>query len=266
MARCVLRRAERRQVVAAVVHGSAPSQRAHHPGRESLRHGTEALRGAVYAVAAGACDIALAMGVEKLKDTGFGGLPERTKGTFEDLYLPSSTAPAPSPSWRAPTPASTAIRWRISSAPWPISPARAMRTRRAIQRRICATASPSSRCSMRRSFLSARRARLLRRERRRRMRHRHHARDCARSRQARCGIRSGAAARAQQRVEMGHRSWDGTHTLTTPLAARRAYAEAGLTDPRGQIDLIEVHDCFSITELVLMRISGCPTSAARLTM
>src|SRR5260221_9432280 len=28
--------------------------------------GTEALRGAVYAVAAGACDIALAMGVEKL--------------------------------------------------------------------------------------------------------------------------------------------------------------------------------------------------------
>src|SRR5262245_40636155 len=55
--------------------------------------GTEALRGAAYAVAAGACDIALAMGVEKLKDTGYSGLPERTKGTFEDLYLPGSTAP-----------------------------------------------------------------------------------------------------------------------------------------------------------------------------
>jgi len=55
--------------------------------------GTEALRGAVYAVAAGACDIAMAMGVEKLKDTGYAGLPERTKGTFEDLYLPGSTAP-----------------------------------------------------------------------------------------------------------------------------------------------------------------------------
>ena len=37
--------------------------------------GTEAFRGAVYAVAAGACDIALALGVEKLKDTGYGGLP-----------------------------------------------------------------------------------------------------------------------------------------------------------------------------------------------
>ena len=43
--------------------------------------GSEALRGAVYAVAAGAADIALALGVEKLKDTGYGGLPERTKGT-----------------------------------------------------------------------------------------------------------------------------------------------------------------------------------------
>jgi acetyl-CoA C-acetyltransferase len=55
--------------------------------------GTEALRGAVYAVAAGAVDIALAMGVEKLKDTGFAGLPERTKGTFEDLWQPGFTPP-----------------------------------------------------------------------------------------------------------------------------------------------------------------------------
>ena len=50
--------------------------------------GTEALRGAVYAVAAGACDIALAMGAEKLKDTGYAGLPERTRGSFEDLWQP----------------------------------------------------------------------------------------------------------------------------------------------------------------------------------
>ena len=55
--------------------------------------GTEALRGAVYAVAAGACDVAMAVGVEKLKDTGYPGLPERSKGTFDDLWLPNSTAP-----------------------------------------------------------------------------------------------------------------------------------------------------------------------------
>jgi acetyl-CoA acetyltransferase len=37
--------------------------------------GTEAFRGAVYGVASGAYDICLALGVEKLKDTGYGGLP-----------------------------------------------------------------------------------------------------------------------------------------------------------------------------------------------
>src|SRR5580698_9526336 len=56
--------------------------------------GTEALRGAVYAVAAGAVDIALAMGAEKLKDTGYGGLPVQTKGTLNDLVMPYSSAPA----------------------------------------------------------------------------------------------------------------------------------------------------------------------------
>src|SRR3546814_4427397 len=39
--------------------------------------GTEALRAAVYAVASGAIDFGLALGVEKLKDTGYGGLPLR---------------------------------------------------------------------------------------------------------------------------------------------------------------------------------------------
>src|SRR6202048_290342 len=55
--------------------------------------GTEALRAAVYAVAAGACDVALALGVEKLKDTGYGGLPLRTKGLANDLWMPYGSAP-----------------------------------------------------------------------------------------------------------------------------------------------------------------------------
>src|SRR5690349_14285722 len=55
--------------------------------------GTEALRGAAYAVAAGAYDIVLALGVEKLKDTGYGGLPARTRGVANDLWLPNATAP-----------------------------------------------------------------------------------------------------------------------------------------------------------------------------
>jgi acetyl-CoA C-acetyltransferase len=47
--------------------------------------GTEALRAACYAVASGACDIALALGVEKIKDLGFGGLPRANEG---EGYLP----------------------------------------------------------------------------------------------------------------------------------------------------------------------------------
>src|SRR3546814_6929722 len=55
--------------------------------------GTEALRAAVYAVASGAIDFGLALGVEKLKDTGYGGLPLRTKGLANDLWMPYGSAP-----------------------------------------------------------------------------------------------------------------------------------------------------------------------------
>lgn len=55
--------------------------------------GTEAIRGACYAVAAGACDIALALGCEKLKDTGFGGLPDLGMGEENKFYFPNFTAP-----------------------------------------------------------------------------------------------------------------------------------------------------------------------------
>src|SRR5258708_40082859 len=56
--------------------------------------GTEALGGGCYAVAAGGVDIALALGVEKLKDTGYGGLPVPTKGTLSDVWMPYCSSPA----------------------------------------------------------------------------------------------------------------------------------------------------------------------------
>ena len=56
--------------------------------------GTEAFRGAVYAVASGAADIALALGVEKLKDTGYGGLPQRGRGAAQRRWsMPNASAP-----------------------------------------------------------------------------------------------------------------------------------------------------------------------------
>jgi acetyl-CoA C-acetyltransferase len=46
--------------------------------------------------------------------------------------------------------------------------------------------------------------------------------------------------------------WDGSYVRNTRNAAKKAYQEAGITKPRDQLSLIEVHDCFSITELVTM--------------
>jgi acetyl-CoA C-acetyltransferase len=43
---------------------------------------------------------------------------------------------------------------------------------------------------------------------------------------------------------------DFTHFPATEKAAENAYKEAGITNPRKEIDLAEVHDCFTITELL----------------
>lgn len=219
--------------------------------------GTEALRGAVHAVAAGACDIALAMGVEKLKDTGYAGLPERTKGTFEDLYLPSSTAPGAF----AQLASAYAARHGYAIA----------ELRRAMAHISCKShdngaRNPKAHLRNRITVDQVLGAPMVSSP--------LGVLDC-------CGVSDGAAcaivttpevARSLGKrdfvtvqalqlatsngVEMGHRSWDGSHTLTTRIAAARAYREAGITRPREQIDLIEVHDCFSITELVLMEDLG----------
>jgi acetyl-CoA C-acetyltransferase len=219
--------------------------------------GTEALRGAVYAVAAGACEMALAVGVEKLKDTGYAGLPERTKGTFEDLYLPGSTAPGAF----AQLAAAYASRHGFSME----------KLREAMAHVSCKShangaRNPKAHLRNRITPEQVLAAPLIS--------YPLGVYDC-------CGVSDGAAcaivttperARALRKkhfvtvkalqlapsngVEMGHQSWDGSYTLTTRLAARRAYLEAGIADPRAAIDLMEVHDCFSITELVVMEDLG----------
>ncbi len=219
--------------------------------------GTEALRGAAYAVAAGACDIALAMGVEKLKDTGYGGLPERTKGTFEDLYLPSSTAPGAFAQLAGAYAAKHGysmdeLRRAMAHVSWKSHENGARNPKAHLRNRIteeqvlaapmisyplglydCCGVSDGAACAI---VTTPEIARSL-------------------------GKRDIVTIKAMQLapsngVEMGHRSWDGSYTLTTPIAAARAYREAGIDKPREQIDLMEVHDCFSITELVLMEDLG----------
>jgi acetyl-CoA C-acetyltransferase len=219
--------------------------------------GTEALRGAVYAVAAGACDIALALGVEKLKDTGYSGLPERTKGTFEDLYLPGSTAPG------AFAQLAGAYAARHGYA---LDELRRAMAHISVKSHANGAKNPKAHLRNRITVDQVLAAPMVA--------HPLGVYDC-------CGVSDGAACaivttpaiartlgkkdvvtvKALQLapsngVEMSHASWDGSHTLTTPLAAQRAYREAGIRDPRAEIDLIEVHDCFSITELVVMEDLG----------
>jgi acetyl-CoA C-acetyltransferase len=50
--------------------------------------------------------------------------------------------------------------------------------------------------------------------------------------------------------------WDGTYIETTRQAAARAYKEAGVKNPREEISFAEVHDCFSITEAIVMEDLG----------
>ena len=219
--------------------------------------GTEALRGAAYAVASGAVDIALAMGVEKLKDTGFAGLPERTKGTFEDQGQPGFTPPGAF----AQLATAYAARHRI-----PID-----ELRRAMAHVSCKSHANALKHPKAHLRFAITPAQVLDAP---TIAYPLGVLDC-------CGVSDGAAcaivttpaiARSLGKrdlvtikalqlapsngVEMGHASWDGSHTLTTHIAAERAYREAGIARPREEIDLIEVHDCFSITELVLMEDLG----------
>jgi acetyl-CoA C-acetyltransferase len=56
--------------------------------------------------------------------------------------------------------------------------------------------------------------------------------------------------------ELQGNQWDGSYVHTARIAAKKAYAEAGITRPRQELSLTEVHDCFSITELVTMEDLG----------
>ena len=47
-----------------------------------------------------------------------------------------------------------------------------------------------------------------------------------------------------------YNNWDGAHVESTTRASLRAYEEGGIKDPREEINLLELHDCFSITEFV----------------
>jgi acetyl-CoA C-acetyltransferase len=215
--------------------------------------GSEAIRAAVYAVASGACDIALALGVEKLKDTGYGGLPVATVGTYIPQWYPGAVAPA-----------NFAQLASAYQARFNVDPQLLKRAIAHVSVKSHANGAKNPKAHLRKIIteeqclkapIIAEPLGLF---------------DC-------CGVSDGAAAvivtrpdiaRAMGKTdlvtfkalqvavsngwEMQGNGWDGSYVHTTRIAAKKAYAEAGITRPREQISLTEVHDCFSITELVTM--------------
>jgi acetyl-CoA C-acetyltransferase len=216
--------------------------------------GSEALRQAAYAVASGAYDMAMAIGVEKVKDSGYQGLnafPIPTDGTNRTLTAAamfSMVAPAYAQKYGVPTDEMKTVLARIASKNHHNGArnSRAQFRREMSVEQICAMPPVAGQLSV---F------------------------DCA-------GVADGSAAAIVVRAEDAHRYTDkplyikalsfvagNGAGLTDPdydyttfpeivACAQDAYAQAGVTDPRSELAMAEVHDCFTPTELVLMEDLG----------
>ena len=215
--------------------------------------GSEAFRVAVYAVAAGAADRAIALGMEKLIDTGYGGLPATNYGTFGPQIGPSGSAPGNfaqlASAYRAKHGVSAEDMKRAIAHVSVKSHANGAKNPKAhLQKEVTEE-------QVLNAPMIAEPLGLF---------------DC-------CGVSDGAAAAivttpeiakslgkdnlisvkalqlsVSNGLESHHNTWDGSYFHTVRIAAKKAYAEAGITKPREEVSMMEVHDCFSVTELVTM--------------
>jgi acetyl-CoA C-acetyltransferase len=216
--------------------------------------GTEAFRGAVYAVASGAYDTCLALGVEKLKDTGFGGLPSMVGSNIGSLHWlcnPNMTAPGAFAQLASAYTAKHGVQdhdlKRAMAQVSVKSHANGVLNTKAHLRKAvtidqvlaapiiahplglfdCCGVSDGSACAI---VTTVERAKDM-------------------------GIKNPITVKGLQLAlssgeEMGYNDWDGDHFMTTNRCSTKVYEEAGITNPREEISMMELHDCFSITELV----------------
>jgi acetyl-CoA C-acetyltransferase len=216
--------------------------------------GSEALRQACYAVASGAYDIAMAIGCDKFKDSGFAGtnanLPpnDGTARTLTAAAMYSMILPAYSKKYGVDVDelrmvvAKIAEKNHRNGARNPLAQFR----KETSAEDICKMAAVAGKLSV---F------------------------DCA-------GVADGAAAAIVVRAEDAGRytdkpifikgmsvvagdgsglvdpSYDYTTFPEVVAAAEDSYRQAGVDDPRSQVAMAEVHDCFTPTELVLMEDLG----------
>jgi acetyl-CoA C-acetyltransferase len=216
--------------------------------------GSEAFRNAAYAVAAGAYDCVMAVGGEKLKDSGYSGLvvpPPTNDGTASEPSAPamfSLLAPAYAKKYGV---AEDELKEAMTRIAWKNHRNGALNERAQFRSEV-------SMETIARSPLVAGTLGIF---------------DCS-------GVSDGAAAALIVRAEDAHRytdrpvfvkglsfvagpaqgpvdpGYDFTSFDEVVASAEDAYRQAGIDDPREQISLAEVHDCFTPTELVLMEDLG----------
>ena len=216
--------------------------------------GSDAFRNACYAVASGAVDVAMAVGAEKLKDNGYSGLP--SPRPQDDGTRITTTAPANfsllAPAYQQRYGVSQAeFRAAMSHVAWKNHANGALNPRAQFRKAVSIE-------TIERAPTVAGQLGVF---------------DCS-------GVADGAAAAVLVRAEDAHRytdrplyvkalsltagygsgGLDAAYDYTTfpevVACARDAYAQAGITDPRRQLALAEVHDCFTPTEIVLMEDLG----------
>ena len=215
---------------------------------------TDAFRNACYAVAAGVYDIALAVGVEKIKDTGFSGLETSyARHTAQGTWL--------DPEVFVGMPAQFALAATRYFHRYGLSYDEGKRTLAKISMKSHHNGTLSPKAHLHREItleqainapIIAWPLGLF---------------DC-------CGVSDGASAAIVTRPDLAKKfrgdyitvkglgitcgasqaelqdDYDFTHFEETVTAARLAYQEAGIKEPRKEVDLASVHDCFSITELI----------------
>ena len=210
--------------------------------------GHEALRNACFAVACGMYDIVLALGFEKLKDTGVGGLPvgrgmhpvlesRRTApGTFAFIATRYFYTYGLSPEEGKRTIAKISVKSHHNGS---LHPKAHFRREVTLEQVInappivwplglfdCCPTTDGAACAI-----------LVRAE------------DARRFREDPIYIK-GIGLSTNQSLPHFEPGIDWTGFEMNREAARQAYEQAGIKDPRKEISLAEVHDCFSITELI----------------
>jgi len=216
--------------------------------------GSEAFRNACYGVACGAYDVVMAVGGEKLKDSGFSGLvvpPVTNDGTASEPSAPamfSLLTPAYANKYGVSEEQLKEVMTRIA---WKNHHNGALNERAQFRSEV-----PLEKIAS--SPIVAGSLGIF---------------DCS-------GVSDGAAAALIVRAEDAHRytdkpmyvkalsfvagpaqgpidpGYDFTSFDEVVASAADAYKQAGIDDPRSQISLAEVHDCFTPTELVLMEDLG----------